>query len=320
MATQLFTRNHSDALGHFAGAIALSIVLGTTSLAQSSDLSDDENFIDFYGGQESEALWEIRTGFLSRDEGDLNKTTGDLSINRAFYELRYRWPDEERANFSIGFEEEHSNYDFDGAVALGITTPFRTVKRSSLSTNYHFKDEDGSWILNGALTLGREKGVSPSEGLYGEATMDKLWKMSDSVEFGIGLYTYSKLEDSAEFVPFPIFNWQMSKSVRLGLVENRFPGYGLRFQLSKRWDAYLIGSYEVRQYRLKDRTGLSNASAVDEELNARGGFLWANNSTSFEIFGGLSRHEISTESGNSLAGRDVSDAAPFVGANFSVQL
>ena len=320
MASQHNTRSLLHVPGRVAGAIALTALFSSTGFAQSSSLQDDENFINFYSLTEPDDHWKIGVGFSAQDEGDFNKLVGDLSISRAFYELWYEWPEEGHSKFAIGFVEEHSNYDIDGASALGLAPPFREVKNSSLSATYLNGDEDGSWALNSSLTFGREQGVSPTEGLYGQATVAKLWSGGDSFDFGLGLYTYSKLEDSTEFLPFPVFNWRVSDSVTLGLLRSSSPEYGLLFNLSDRWDAYLVANYNVRQYRLADRTGISSGSVVDEDLNGRAGLIWSGDSLRFEVFGGLSRHKISIESQNNLFARDVSDPAPLIGANFSVSL
>jgi len=320
MAPQHNTRSLFHVPGRVAGAIAFTALLNSTGFAQSSDLRDDENFIDFYNLTAPDDNWKIDVGFSARDEGDLNKLDGDLSISRTFYELWYEWPQETDSSFAMGFVEEHSNYDIDGAGAFSLLPPFREVKSSSLAATYVNGDADGSWVLNGALTFGREQGVSPTEGLYGQATLAKLWSAGDSVDIGLGLYTYSKLEDSAEFIPFPVINWYLSKNVTLGLIQSSSPEYGLQFNLSDRWDAYLVGNYTVRQYRLSDRTGLSSGAVVDEGLTGRAGLMWSGDNLSFEVFGGLSRQKISIEAQNNLFARDVSDPAPLIGASISVSL
>jgi len=317
MAFHHTSRSSSQLPARLAGALVLSVALGASGFAQSSQLEDDENFIDFYNLKDEDARWEIGVGFSAQDEGDLNKISGDLSISRAFFEFNYEWPVADESSFSMGYREEHSNYDFDGPNAVGLATPFREVKSSALTANFLHADEEGSWIANGSLTFGREQGVSPTEGLYGEATAGKLWKVGEDVELGLGLYMYSKLEDSAVFLPFPILNWQLTKSTRLGLVESSSPGYGLQFDLSERWDAYVVGNYTVRQYRLADRTALTSGAVLDEDLNARAGLIYSGDALRFEVFGGLSRHEISIEANNGLAARDVSDPAPVIGASLS---
>ncbi|MFT5287382.1 MAG: hypothetical protein ACI8TQ_003567 [Planctomycetota bacterium] len=310
------------------GSILMAVTIGSVGQAQSSGYGVDEDSDDFYKISEPNSTWSIDLGVTAFGEGNLNKNGEDLSLSRTRLSFNYAWPSTKNSKYSIRIMEEDSNYDFDGVQPLGLITPFRSVKQTTFSTSFTKWDKDGSWILNTALSSGRESGVSVSQGIYAELVTGKLWKWNDNVKVGIGLYAYTQLENDATFLPFPIFEWQIADDLKFGFIESSHPGFGLKYNWTDSVDLYVIGSQDVRQYRLLDRTEVSGntSAAVDDAISLRAGFVYGDDTFKAELFGGLTRRELTVESSGTThslgagEGDDVVDPAASIGASLSWRL
>lgn len=297
------------------------LVVGSASQAQERfRISDEELFPDAKRVRfDKEAQWSIDLGASAQTAADLDDANGELSLTRWHGLLRYEWPQTRRSALRIGYLHEDSNYDFDAVLPLGLMTPFSDMKEDAVELEYFNNDPESAWMLNAGFALGREQGASPSEGFYARLVTGKMWGLSEDFQLGIAALVYSKIEDEAEVIPFPIFRWRLSDDLSAGFRSSRMPSFELRYDWCENLDLYARGSYEVRQFKVEDRVAISSGAVTDEEVSLLAGLEYRHGSLEVELFGGLARHRFSLESDEALFARDNTDPQGVAGLRLSWQ-
>ncbi len=140
---------------------------------------------------------------------------------------------------------------------------------------------DESWTLV-ALGLGRisgEDGAHVGESLTGGGALVVDYEWSETLSTGLIIGVLSQLEDSVGILPIPTVDWRFSDGwlLHFGIVGMTYPGVGPEVSYrSDMWEIAMGGSYQVRRYRLDERSsGLASEGIGQEKafpLYARAGW------------------------------------------------
>jgi hypothetical protein len=247
---------------------------------------------------------------------DMHDGPGDVTVSRVGGDVGAVIPIGERARLTLGFDYEHSNYEFHDATGFiaGSDSPFREVNRETLSGSYYQQQTQRlGWLAGGSIGFTAEDGADLGKAVEGTVFGGVRYAVTERFFVGGGVYVGTQLEDNPYVWPLITLDWQISERWRLS-TEGR-PGVTLSYSPSERWTIYLAGEYQYRDFRL-DRhgpapSGVGRDRRVPLMLGVR---FEPNRQLSLEGGAGVyfaQNFEILDSGGNKLVDKDV-DATPFV--------
>lgn len=247
---------------------------------------------------------------------NLSDLPGDVTVSRVGGNFGAVISVGDRSRLTLGFDYEHSNYDFHDATGFtsGSDSPFNEINRETLSGNfYHQQTEQLGWLVGGSFVVAAEDGADLGRSLEGTVYGGVRYAITKNLRVGGGIYVGVPIEDNAYVWPLITLDWQINKQWSLS-TEGR-PGLTLSYALSDRWTLFAAAEYQYRDFRLDRHGPAPSGVGRDTRLPLMIGARFnANDQISFE--GGLGAYffqnlEVDNSGGNKLADSDL-DAAPFV--------
>lgn len=255
-------------------------------------------------------LWRAGANYRGFAESDLDDTDAELSVDRFGFYVSRAVPLDEKRSLQFTFDQEFSDYDFDGGV-LGLADPFDDVSKSEISAVYRSQEsEKWGWFAALTLAVGVDDDADYDDGIYSKFGGAFLYALSETLSIGLGVFVRTELEDDASGFALPLIEWEFSERGRLGVVRSSDPGLGVTYDWTEELDAYVAASFDQRQYRIDDSAALSDAAFVDEETNLRVGAIYRNEKGfTAEAFTGVGFRTLTIDVDDSELGDDDVDPA-----------
>ena len=262
-----------------------------------------------------ESEWHFDVEGRNYTEADFSDFEGSMEVSRVAVDLGRTWRGKS-SSFDLSFRHTNSVYDFDagGTANLGAAGGFEDAREDQLFARWEsFEEGEPRWYFTGSLAIGRERGENSSDGLYGEVAGGLLWNVTPDFDLGIGVIGRSKLEDDAEFVPIPVFDWRITDWLQVGITHEADPAF--RGELWFTDHVYGFGeiAYDNRQFRTPDGGLISDVAVTDEELAILGGLAYEADHFHAEIFGGFFERELTVDADDVLVNDEETDTDVFIG-------
>src|SRR6185503_14228688 len=148
---------------------------------------------------------------------------------------------------------EASWYLFDNATGLvpGTSDPFENVYRTTIRPMFSTQhDRQWSWFVGAILDFAGEAdadlGDSFTYGAFGGAR----YAVSENFSLSFGIGGKSRLEERALFIPVIGFEWKVNDRVTVSADFDT--GVRVSAKMTDTLTAAIVGSWELREYRLDD--------------------------------------------------------------------
>ena len=249
-------------------------------------------------------------------ESNLTDSPGKITIDRAGADIDVAIPVAKYAQLNLGFDYEHSHYDFHGATGFiaGVSSPFANVDRETLSARFaQHLSQEWSYFVGGNLLFSGEEGARFGDSIEGLFYAAPQYSFSDSLTVGLGVAVSTRLEKTVSVLPLPTFDWDITKRWNLGT--NGEAGLTLTYTPSEDWAFSLGGHYEFRDFRLDKNGPLPGGVGRDTRIPVLLTAAWhPDHRISAEVGLGVylgQNFELLDSSGNTVADIDA-DSAPFL--------
>jgi len=226
----------------------------------------------------------VRAGDRYIFEGELDDeaapATGDaeVAVNRASLALVFSSQLTERLSGDLTLAGELSHYDFSNASdflpGTGDEEPFEQTE-SLIATVTGAWELTDTWAIfaMGRVDSSREEDADFGDSISGGGGGGFIWKFSNELTFRLAAGVFSSLEeDEPIVVPLIGVDWKVDDRLSL-----RTEGLGLRItrRMTDDLDLFIVGAYEIRQFRLNDEHGpLSEGAVRDDSLPVAAGLDW----------------------------------------------
>lgn len=249
---------------------------------------------------------------------DIDDTNGDVAIARAGLAFSVAFQPFERAQLSLGLDEEVSWYLFEDATPIIPSAPadgdpFELALSTTFSPRLSVQhDQHWAWFVGGIIQFSGEPdadiGDSASYGGYAGAR----YSFSESFSLSLGFAAKSRLEDDAIVVPLIGVEWKINDRVTLA-SEGTFGT--LNVKLNEEWSATFSGGWELRDYRLDDDPVLPDGVVSDSRVPLGVAFEWRPSpNISLSLGGGVvvwQEFEFRDSDGDDVSETNT-DPAPFI--------
>lgn len=188
-------------------------------------------------------------------ETEFSGSPGKLTVRQAGGGVDVGIPIAQYSQLSVGFDYEHSSYDFKDATAFvaGTSSPFGDVNRETLSARFsQFLSQEWSYFVGGSVSLSGEEGAETGESVQGVIYAAPRYAFSETFSVAIGVLVATKLEDNALVLPLATINWDFAE--RWNLSNNGKLGLAVTYKPDDAWALSVGASYDSRDFRL-DRNG-----------------------------------------------------------------
>ena len=253
-------------------------------------------------------------------ETSLSDSPGKVTVVRGGGAVNVGIPVAQYAQLDVGFDYEHSNYDFHGATGFvaGTGSPFDDIDREFVSARFaQYLSREWLFFVGGRVMLSGEEGAKTGDSLEGVIYAAPRYRFSDKLSAGLGIEVYTRLEDNTQVIPLVSLDWDFAE--RWNLTVSGEPSITVTYAPNDHWSFSLGGVYEYRDFRL-DRNGpLPGGVGRDTRIPITLAAKWnPDKRISAEAGVGVAfaqNFELLDSSGNSVADIDA-DASPF----FMIQL
>lgn len=248
-----------------------------------------------------------------------------MSLSLAGADLSVMVPIDERNMIALGFEAEQAWYDFSD---LSLTNPqlsstpvdklWDDVRSFETSLAwFHTLDDSWSFFVSGQVQSAGEDGASFEDTLTFGGIVAASYRLSDSLEIGLGVIAMSQLEDDVMVLPIPSVRWQIDEK---WLLATEGLGLKLSYQLNDTVTLSADGGFWSRNFRLSEDNAASEGIGRHQGFPVRltldwqflsQGRLWVSGGY---MFG--QELELDTKDGNEIGSFDI-DGAPMIGVGFS---
>jgi hypothetical protein len=155
----------------------------------------------------------------------------------------------QRARWIASGTREYSTYRISGVET--IDGDLRETYRTELRTLY-FRQLEGAWSINAGLGLRwhAEQGATLADAFMYDIMLGANYRYHDRLRIGLSFLYFTRLEESALFIPAPSIEWDITE--RLTLRTGR--DVGLHYTVDKRgtWTASWVVGYYTRSIRMKN--------------------------------------------------------------------
>ncbi len=238
-------------------------------------------------------------------ESDLSGA-GRVATSRGRTGIDVGIPTGQYSQLNLGFDYEHSSYDFHGATGFvaGATSPFDDVDRETLSARFaQHLSQEFSYVVGARVFMSAEEGAKASDSLEGLVYVAPRYAFSDTFAIGLGVVVSTQLEDNALVLPVFVLDWDITKEWNLS--NDGKLGLFVTYTPNEHWAFSLGGDYQYRDFRLDqggpDPNGVGRDARVPVMLSA----TWTpDKRVSVQAGIGmtfLQQYELLDSSGNSIA-------------------
>jgi hypothetical protein len=265
--------------------------------------------------------FELRTRGSFTFSADIDDTDGDVQIARAGFGASIGFRPWEKAQISLGVDEEVSWYLFDNATRIlptapGSGDPFELVLSTTISPRLSVQhDEHWGWFVGGIIQFSGEADTHVDDAATFGGYAGARYSFSDNFGLSFGFAAKSRLEDDAIVIPLIGLDWNVNDRVT---ISTEGTTGSIHVKLSDQWGAVLSGGWELRDYRLDSDSPLPDGVVSDSRVPIGLSFEWKPSpNTTLSIGGGAvvwQEFQFRDSDGNKVSETNT-DPAPFI--NFS---
>lgn len=130
--------------------------------------------------------------------------------------LKSELPLLENLVLTVGLGSRWTHYDFDDAFELDAQQgdPWSTVHQGDLELGLRLRWSELSVFASGSLGFHREEGAALSSALTVGAVFGVMYAFNKTLSAGLGVSIRSRLEDSLQVLPVPLFNLRVDLDAR----------------------------------------------------------------------------------------------------------
>jgi hypothetical protein len=262
--------------------------------------------------------FELRTRGSFTFSADIDDTDGEVEIARAGFGASVGFHPWERAQISLGVDEEVSWYLFDNATRIiptapGAGDPFELVLSTTFSPRLSVQqDEHWGWFVGGIIQFSGEADVHVDDAATFGGYAGARYSFSENFGLSFGFAAKSRLEDDAIVIPLVGLDWNVNDRVTIstdGTVGS------IHVKLDDQWAAVLSGGWELRDYRLDSDSPLPDGVVSDSRVPIGLSFEWKPSANvTLSIGGGAvvwQEFQFRDNDGNDISETNT-DPAPFV--------
>lgn len=208
------------------------------------------------------------------DNASFQRGGGDVATSRGGWSAVFGERAGSETLYAVSLDLEASFYDFSGAQALnaGSPDPFNDVYESRFGAVVVGDPLARRTLFAGAeLSLSGEDDADLRDALAVAAVGGVRVQFTDRASFSLGLAGRSRLEDDPWLAPYLGFDLRLADGLRLesdgsSVRAIATPADGV--------EVFLGAAYEIRQFRLNERSTLPSGVVQDEEIRGEAGVTW----------------------------------------------
>ncbi len=212
--------------------------------------------------------------------GDINDGPDKVSINRQEFKFKMDYMRSMHWQFKLEYNAERSFYDFDngGELIPGTDNPFDEVNEHQIAFRCLYV-KSMKWMfftdLKLAYVVGSYTDNDFSDSLLFDVYGGVIWRISNDFSLIGCFHIENELEDELIILPKVGFQWKILDDLQLNLL-----GYKLEFvyELNNRWIISLLGEYEIRDYRLSEKSLIPGGALADDRVIVAAILTWKLNS------------------------------------------
>jgi hypothetical protein len=264
--------------------------------------------------------WTVRGGAVHQFGADVDDG-GSFDATRATLDgsVRYAFSEGTFVGLSAGYGYDH--YGFSGDARIGGLSPWDQVHNVRLSLPLFWEPTPDWQILAiPRLRMTAEEPEDLGDGLTGGAILGFSYRFSDRLRVGPGFGFTTELEESLDFFPILVVDWQVTDRLRIetgrSLGTTRGPGLLASYEIAKNWRASVGFRREKLRFRLGD-----GGVGEDRSFPVVAGITWGPPYAELSLFAGAElggELRLEDSDGNTLAESDY-DPAAIVGLNFRLR-
>lgn len=210
-----------------------------------------------------------------RLQGDLQDSTGDVSIFRTGMGVTITTPIAERNRLSItlGSEQAWYNFSSNAQIIPGNPQPWDHIQSYTVGGNFstQWSEKISSFVL-GSVNFAGEGSAAFNNGFTGGGGGGIIYKLAEGLDLTAGVFVRSKLGGGVYVFPIVGIDWHINKEWRLS-NENQ-PGLYLSYQPSENWRFSAGARYDYSEFRLADDNFVPSGIGSDERVPATFGVDW----------------------------------------------
>lgn len=211
-------------------------------------------------------------------KSDFKDSAGSVGVARFGGALDVDMPIGERSSLVVSAGSQYSHYDFNDATGFGAGgKPWDNTIESQITAIFKTQaDGHWAWFAGVGVDSSEEVGADFGDSLTFGGTAGASYEFSDRLTLGVGVLAFSRLEDSALVLPFPIVEWKIAEkwSLSSSVRHGRTGGLALNFAATDQWTFSLEGSYIGREFRLDDTSSSPDGVGRDQHITAKLRATW----------------------------------------------
>jgi hypothetical protein len=233
----------------------------------------------------------VSSGYLHQSNSDLDNE-GEFGLDQAT--VQYDLSRFQADGNSYGFSTSYTvwGYDFSNSPGVGAA-PWGDINMLDFGVPLRYKLDNG-WRVFAVPSIRStfEDNASFSDGLTYGGIFGASYEVSDRLTIGPGLGASSSFEESMNFFPIILINWELndcwSVETGRGLGATLGPGVFMNYDPDKKWRIQFGGRYESLRFRLNDEGIAPGGAAEDKNVSFFTGARYSPNpGMQFSIYGGL---------------------------------
>jgi hypothetical protein len=233
----------------------------------------------------------VSSGYLHQSNSDLDNE-GEFGLDQAT--VQYDLSRFQADGNSYGFSTSYTvwGYDFSNSPGVGAA-PWGDINMLDFGVPLRYKLDNG-WRVFAVPSIRStfEDNASFSDGLTYGGIFGASYEVSDRLTIGPGLGASSSIEESMNFFPIILINWELndcwSVETGRGLGATLGPGVFMNYDPDKKWRIQFGGRYESLRFRLNDKGIAPGGAAEDKNVSFFTGARYSPNpGMQFSIYGGL---------------------------------
>jgi hypothetical protein len=205
----------------------------------------------------------------------LETNTGDVATERFGWSAGLVQELDGGSIVALRVANEASFYDFGASAPLigNSTDPLNDVYETRLGATYYGPiGERLSYYHGLEFVVAGEPDAGIAESTTLGLTSGLAYRATENLEFTLGLFAFSRLEDDAVVMPYIGLEWHVTSAIALAAEGNRV---ALVAELTDALELELFARYGQRQFRLERAGGVDEPVFRDEQIDLGATFAYA---------------------------------------------
>jgi len=188
------------------------------------------------------------------NDTDFDGTIGTFQYNAFNAGIKGVFDVGEHGHLSLGFDSGWINYDITPSTssvagdAASIGAEFDDVTTLALNITYSDQTNEGSsWYITGGVLSGAENDADFNDSIDGLFGGGFRYKLSDTLELGLGVLVKTRLDDDVLIVPIPQIRYTIDERWS---IASEGAGIKLNYKASEALNYGLSGQYRSTTFRL----------------------------------------------------------------------